>query len=228
MDGPISRTQNPILGGASVVGLVYDDGVMIAADNLSSYGSMARFRNIERVFKVNKDTIVGVGGDYADFQNVWKSIEQKQIEEEFMNDGKNIGPIALHTWLTRLHYQKRCKFDPYWIEWLVAGIQNDQPFLGYVDKLGTSYQEKAIGTGRLGQLALPLLRNFTENFSIKLNEQQAREIITKTMEILFLRDCYTSPKFHLGIITKGKDAKIEGPIEVKTNWQPALNVIGYE
>ena len=107
--------RNPILGGASVVGLVFDGGVIIAADNLASYGSMARFRNCPRLKLVNKQTLVGVGGDYADFQHVWKSIEQKQLEEESSMDGHESGPVALHTWLTRLQYNKRCNFDPYWV-----------------------------------------------------------------------------------------------------------------
>lgn len=130
------RNRNPILGGATVVGLAFENGVIIAADSLSSYGSMARFRDCPRVAKLNKNTIVGMSGDYADFQHVWKSIEQKQIEQDSSMDGEQSGPLALHTWLTRVQYNKRCDFSPYWVEWVVGGIQNGQPFLGYVDKLG--------------------------------------------------------------------------------------------
>ena len=50
----------------------------------------------------------------------------------------------------------------------------------------------------------------------------------KALEVLFYRDAYAAPKYHLGVITKDKDAKIEGPFELKTNWQPALFVKGYE
>ena len=46
----------------------YDGGVVIAADTLGSYGSLARFTEIERVIKVNETTMVGAGGDFADFQ----------------------------------------------------------------------------------------------------------------------------------------------------------------
>ena len=39
---PIKRTQQPIVTGTSVLGIKYKDGVMLAADTLASYGSLAR------------------------------------------------------------------------------------------------------------------------------------------------------------------------------------------
>ena len=63
--------------GTSVVGVQFKDGVVIAADILASYGSLARYRNCERIMKVNDNIILGAGGDYADFQYIKNLIEQK-------------------------------------------------------------------------------------------------------------------------------------------------------
>ena len=38
--------------GTSVIGVKFTGGVVIAADMLGSYGSLARFRNISRLMKV--------------------------------------------------------------------------------------------------------------------------------------------------------------------------------
>lgn len=62
--------------GASVLGIAYSDGVMIAADTLGSYGSMARFLNCPRVMKVNDQIVLGAGGDVADFQHLQSVITQ--------------------------------------------------------------------------------------------------------------------------------------------------------
>lgn len=48
---------------------------MLAADNLASYGSMARFRNIERLVKVGKYTVVGIGGDISDMQHIIRLLD---------------------------------------------------------------------------------------------------------------------------------------------------------
>ena len=208
--------------------MIFDDGVIIAADSLASYGSMARFTKCPRVKSVNSNTILGAGGDYADFQHVWKSIEQKQIEQESAMDDESSGPLELHSWLTRVQYNKRCDFNPYWVEWVVGGLQDGVPFLGYVNKLGASYQDRAICSGRLGELGIPLLREYTENFSVKLDEQKARDLVVKCLQVLFYRDCYTSKSYHLAIVRKGKAAQVEGPFEINTNWELALSVKGYE
>lgn len=60
-----------------MVGLKFDGGVAIAADTLVSYGSLARFRNCSRLLKVNKNIILGGGGDYADYQYVADVVKRK-------------------------------------------------------------------------------------------------------------------------------------------------------
>lgn len=50
---------------------------MLAADLLGSYGSLARFANCPRLVEVNKNIVIGVSGDYADFQYLKDVIDQK-------------------------------------------------------------------------------------------------------------------------------------------------------
>lgn len=63
--------------GTSVVGIQFNDGVLVAADILGSYGSLARYRNLERIMKVNDNIILGASGDYADFQCIKSNVERK-------------------------------------------------------------------------------------------------------------------------------------------------------
>jgi 20S proteasome subunit beta 7 len=72
-----NNKSNPMVTGTSVVGVVFDGGVVIGADLLGSYGSMAQLRNLPRVFKVNESTVIGGSGDYADFQFLHDVIKQK-------------------------------------------------------------------------------------------------------------------------------------------------------
>ena len=44
-----------------------------------SYGSLARYRSISRLNKVNDTTLVGASGDVADFQFVKSHLEQKML-----------------------------------------------------------------------------------------------------------------------------------------------------
>jgi 20S proteasome subunit beta 7 len=114
--GPNTHSQYPISTGTSVFGLRYKDGVIIAADNLGSYGSLARFPDLQRVFKINDTTVISASGDIADFQYLHSIIKSKQINEDIHGGGVTMRPEALHCWLTRVLYNRRSKYETKYIK----------------------------------------------------------------------------------------------------------------
>lgn len=62
-----------------MVGLKFRDGVILASDSLASYGSLARFRNQERLKVVGKNTVVGAGGDLSDMQYIFEGVLEKLL-----------------------------------------------------------------------------------------------------------------------------------------------------
>merc|ERR1712032_395206 len=50
-NGPRTVTQSPVTTGSSVLAMKYEGGVLMAADTLGSYGSMARFPDLNRIMK---------------------------------------------------------------------------------------------------------------------------------------------------------------------------------
>ncbi|GFR20298.1 proteasome subunit beta type-4 [Trichonephila clavata] len=223
-DGIFKRTTNPIITGASVLGVVFDKGVMICADTLGSFGSMARFMNTPRVKKVNDQIILGAGGDVADFQYMSGVIEQQIIDEECLNDGFNLKPRSLHCWLTRAMYNRRSKLDPLWNVYVVGGIQDGVPFLGLVDKIGTAFEAPSIATGYGSYLAQPLLRTRVESNS-SLSEEEALTLMKQCIKVLYYRDARSFPKFTVGVVTK-EGVKISDPVEIDSDWYVARLVKG--
>lgn len=69
--------RNPMVTGTSVLGVKFTGGVIIAADMLGSYGSLARFRNISRLMKVmvaaNKTSAVDVNECHP-FEQRWRAV----------------------------------------------------------------------------------------------------------------------------------------------------------
>lgn len=221
-----------VVNGTSVLSIAFDGGVIIAADTLVSYGSLARFRNCERIKVVNEHTVVAATGDYADYQYLTRLIHQKQIDEKQWNDGLQLYPAALHSWITRVSYNKRSKFQPLWCAWVVGGLQPNEntgklePFLGFVDKLGTSYKSNFIVTGLGSLLSTALFRELTENIDRLPSEEEARELVKKCMEVLYYRDARSLPKYQL-IVIKSDGVHQEGPIEFRGSWQIANAVKGF-
>ncbi|XP_070535384.1 proteasome subunit beta type-4-like [Ptychodera flava] len=225
-NGPAKHTLQPMTTGTSVIGLKFDGGVMIAADTLGSYGSLARFRDISRIYPVNENTIFGASGDIADFQFMKSIVEQKIIDEECLDDGHGYKPKALFSWLTRVMYNRRSKFNPLWNVYVVAGMQDDEPFLGYVNMIGTAYQAPTIANGFGSYIAQPILREAYEKNN-KMTLAEAKEVITKCMRVLFYRDARSYNRFEIAYITKDGPV-VEPPVSADTNWEIAHYVKGYE
>jgi len=221
-----------VVNGTSVLGIAFDGGVIIAADTLVSYGSMARFSSCQRIKVVNKKTIVAATGDYADYQFLTKIIHQKHIDDKQWNDGLELYPAALHSWITRVSYNRRSKFQPLWNAWVIGGLQpneetgNLEPFLGFVDKLGTSFKSNVVVTGFAQHLALPLIRNLIENSDKLPSEAEARDLIKKCMEVLYYRDARSLPKYTMAIV-KSDGVQEEGPIEFRGEWDVAHYIEQY-
>ncbi|XP_014672304.1 PREDICTED: proteasome subunit beta type-4-like [Priapulus caudatus] len=219
------RTVQPMTTGTSVLGVKFDGGVMLAADMLGSYGSTARFRGISRVMKVNASTVLTASGDYADFQYLKSIMEQKVIEENCLDDGFKYTPQSIFSWMTRVLYQRRSHQDPLWNTYIVGGLNDSKPFLGYIDKLGTAYEANAIASGFGQYIALPILRELVEQKPL-LTQQEAREAIVKCMRILFYRDARSFNKFEIVTVTKD-GVVIEPPQSAETNWNVAHFVKGF-
>lgn len=54
----------------------YQGGVMLAADTLASYGSLARFKDVQRLNAVGEHTVLGAGGEFSDFQAIGEMLEK--------------------------------------------------------------------------------------------------------------------------------------------------------
>jgi len=185
--------------GTSVLGLIYKDGVMLCADTLLSYGSMAKSHDTPRIVGIH-NTLVGASGDYSDFQKLQEILTAHAVETSvttLMTD--EAGEVtAEETWhyLRRILYTARSKFNPYWNEMVVAGFDDGKPFLGQVDKIGTAVTgEPYAATGYGAYLALPLLR---EHWKADMEEGEARALLEDCAKVLWYRDCRASPKIVLG------------------------------
>lgn len=233
--GPRNVSQYPITTGTSVFGVKFDGGVLLGADTLGSYGSLARFPIVQRVIRVNEHTIIAASGDIADYQHLQEVIKQKQINEECSvgPDGPTMKPKALHCWLTRLMYNRRSRFNPLWLSIIVGGLQDGEPFLGFVNYLGTAYTENIIATGLGADVGVPILRDALEAKAdgAPLTLDEAQEAVRKCLRVCFLRDCRATDKYHLGIVSSKETGGARVDAEHKTidaNWDIAEYVQGYE
>lgn len=214
---PITHTQQPVVTGTSVLGLRYADGVMLAADTLASYGSMASFKDTRRLQKVGDHTLVGASGEISDFQSITDMLEDMHQEDVNQDDGYTKSPVEIYNYLRATMYQRRNKGNPLWNQLLVAGFKAGTPFLGYVDLIGTAYEENYIATGFGAYLAMPIIR---ERWHADMEEGEARALLEDCLRVMYYRDCRASSRIQIAKAT-AEGTLISEPFVIENDWETA-------
>lgn len=158
LQAPTTQTTRPIVTGTTVLGIKYSGGVMLAADTLASYGSLARYKDVRRLQKVGDNVLLGASGEISDFQSIMEMVQGMHQDDLNEDDGYKRNPSEYFNYLRAVMYNRRNKGNPYWNQLLVAGYHKEAPFLGYVDMIGTAYEENFIATGFGAYLAIPIIR----------------------------------------------------------------------
>ncbi len=119
---PSTRTLSPSVTGGSILGIMFEGGVLLAGDRLGAYGGLHRFRDIDRIIKVNDNVLITYTGDVADFQYIEgkltkpkhsfllinsEILEDEQRENDMRNDGYELGPSEYFNLMGRIMYNRR-------------------------------------------------------------------------------------------------------------------------
>ncbi|KAK8845337.1 hypothetical protein IAR55_006050 [Kwoniella newhampshirensis] len=235
--GATQHTQQPLVTGTSVLGIKFDKGVMIAADNLGSYGSLARFRDIQRLHPLGKHTLLGVAGDLSDYQWLKRELDSLLRQEEALSltdSHPSLSPSNIYDLLANLFYGRRSKMNPVWNAVLVGGWDKNkkESFLAFVDLLGTTYTAPTLATGFGAHLAQPLLR---EAYEAKagidgkgplLTQEEGEKLLDDCMKVLFYRDARSINKYQVAVITE-EGITISDSKSAPTEWSFAEGLRGY-
>lgn len=217
-----TRTTRPITTGTSVLGLKYRDGVMLAADTLCSYGSLAKYKDARRLISIGDSEcsfLIGAGGEFSDFQYITDLLEQHALDDKMSDERSESSGKAVWSYLRAVMYNRRNKMNPLWNDILVAGYDKDDKsaFLGLVDKIGTAYEDNILATGFGSYLALPILR---EKWRVDMEEGEARALLEDCLRVLFYRDCRALNKIQIAKAT-ADGTLVSEPYEIETSWDSA-------
>jgi len=223
---PRTLTQSPIVTGASVLGMKFDGGVLIVADTLGSYGSMKRFKSVERVKQFGANTVVGGGGDLSDFQHIEELLNELMEEDQVHEDGHRLSTKAIHSYISRVMYNRRSKMDPLWNALVIGGFQDGKSFLATCDMMGTQFEDDIVATGFGSHMAIPLMREAFQKWGPAITEEQARTTLEECMRVLSYRDCRSLNKLQFArIAAEGVTiTKMDEAIVLTQQWQQKMMV----
>ncbi len=201
-----------------MIALAYDGGVLMAADTLLSYGSMAKAPNIPRTRIISRNAAVAATGDYADFQEATAELQNDVLQDDMLEDGVKKTPKELFSKLHRTLYDKRSEFTPYQCSFILIGHDGEKSFMGAADSIGTRWSDKCLATGYGGHIAIPLLRRALDVSNGSLTRDQAHLVLLDCLRALFYRECRAINRYQIAEAANGR-VILHPPQSLETQWE---------
>ena len=190
------QAQNLYVPGATAIGLVCKDGVVLAAEKRVSYGSFVVSRSGKKVFKVAPNIGVACAGLVSDMQVLVREMEVYSNLFK-LDHGRPIPVKSAAKMMSNILFSQR--FYPLITQTVVGGVDDEGPTLYVLDVLGSNIPDKFTAVGSGAEIAIGVLEeSYREDMTIK----EGKELATTAIKSAISRDAMSGDGIDFLVITK--------------------------
>ena len=191
--------------GATTVGVVCADGVILASEKRITYGHLVMSKGGKKVFKLTSQIGAAYAGLVGDMQVLTREVEA-QANLFSMEVGRRISVRAASKLMSNILFNRR--YSPLITQTIVGGLDDEGPSLYVLDVLGSLIPDKYAAVGSGTEIAMGVLEEgYKENLSI----EEAKDLVTRAVKSAISRDAMSGDGIDFLIITK--DGVIEESIK---------------
>jgi proteasome beta subunit len=187
--------EEPYMPGATTVGIVCKDGVMLASERRYAYGTFVMSKSAKKVFRISDNVGVACAGIVGDMQILSREalayMSIYRYERGRQATVKNTAKLMVNLLSGR-------RMFPYLAQTIIAGVDDGKPDLYVLDPIGSVLSDKfaAVGTG--AEVAMGVLEaEYKEGMSI----EEAKPIVIRAVKSALARDISSGDGLDLMIIT---------------------------
>jgi len=184
--------------GATAVGLVVRDGVILASEKRVTYGFTLISKAGKKLFRINDRLGIACAGLISDMQSIARILAAEARLYELENG--RVMPVKAAAKLLSLILFNRRMF-PYFTETLVGGIDETGPHLFVLDALGSLIEDKyaALGTG--AQVAIGIIESMYKD---EITADEGEKIAVTAVKSAISRDAISGDGVDVLIIMPNK------------------------
>ena len=184
------------LKGTTTIGLVCNDGVILASDTRVSMGYYVAHKHGKKVYKIDDHLAMTIAGTVADAQRV-VDILTANAQLYKINNGRPMAISSAARFVANLLFSAR--YVPLELEALIAGMDDSGPHVFRLDPFGTLTEERFVSTGSGSPVAYGVLEDkYRENVAI----EELLPIIAKAVDAAMKRNAGTGDSFNISVIDK--------------------------
>jgi proteasome beta subunit len=182
--------------GATTIGLVYSEGVILASEKRVSYGSMIMSRTGKKVFRIADSVGAACAGLVSDMQILAREVEAQA--KLFSFDAKRPMPVrAAAKVMSNVLFGRR--MIPLITQTIVGGMDYDGPTIYVLDVLGSVLPDDYAAVGSGAQLATGVLE---EGYKKGMSQKDAKSLVLHAIKSAVRRDVMSGDGVDFLIITK--------------------------
>ncbi len=181
--------------GATAVGIIFNDGVVIASEKRIAYGNFLVSKTTKKTFPLTDKVGAACAGLVADMQIL--ALQIKALTKiRKMELKRDVPPNSVAKMISNLMYERR--FYPLLTQVIVGGIV-DKPAIYTLDPLGSVLPDEyaAVGTG--AEMALGVL---DPQFKEGMSEKDAVDLAIRSIKAATMRDSFSGDGIDVLVITK--------------------------
>ena len=188
-------SQRFILG-ATTVGVVCKDGVILSSEKRITYGYMVMSKMGRKIFKITDTIGAACAGLVADMQILIRQVGAYSKLFELEHNRKITVRTTAKT-ISNLLFQRR--LFPYITQTIIGGIDDEGPNLYVLDPLGSLIPDKYATVGTGAEIAVGVLE---AGYKEGLTLQEGRDLVFSAMKSALARDIASGDGIEILIISK--------------------------
>ncbi|MCW4031789.1 MAG: archaeal proteasome endopeptidase complex subunit beta [Candidatus Bathyarchaeota archaeon] len=189
-------SQFQMLPGATTIGVVCKDGVILASERRLSYGSFVMSKSAKKVFKITDNIGAACAGLVGDMQVLMREASVYATLYSYQRE-RNPSVKTAAKVIGNLLFQRR--FVPYITQTIIGGVDEDGPSIYILDLMGSVIKDKHASVGTGAEIATGVLENeYKDGISI----EEGKEIVNRALKAALARDSASGDGVDVLVITK--------------------------
>ncbi|KYH36277.1 MAG: proteasome subunit beta [Candidatus Bathyarchaeota archaeon B24] len=184
--------------GATTIGVVFKDGVILASEKRYAYGYFVLSRSVKKVFKITDTIGAACAGLVSDMQSIIQEVRANMKLHEF-ETGRPCSVRAVAKLTSQLLFYRR--LFPLLTQTLVAGVDDEGPSLYVLDPLGSVIKDDYAVVGSGSEISIGVLE---AEYKPGMSVEDSRNLVVKSMRAAMARDAASGDGIDILTITTEK------------------------
>jgi proteasome beta subunit len=196
MEKQAQQPQYLWVPGATTVGVVCQNGVILASEKRISYGYLVVSKGGKKVFKITDHIGAACAGLVSDMQILVREVEA-YTNLFGLDAGRSISVRAAAKLTSNLLFERR--LAPLITQTIVGGIDEEEASLYVLDILGSVIPDKYAVVGSGTEIAMGVIE---EGYKEDLTMEEAKDLVVRAIKSAISRDIMSGDGIDFLLITK--------------------------